>query len=63
MIQIRKGKKEILHLQKLLDVTAARTEKTEVDIEDVTTAVLELAELYAEQDDAIVELAEIIGGE
>lgn len=30
---------------------------------DLEGALVELAELYAEQDDAIVELADLIGGE
>lgn len=32
-------------------------------VNDLESAVVELAELYAEQDDAIVELAELVGGE
>lgn len=57
---IRIMRKDIARLQRENDrLRSELTEKAEV----LESALVELAELYAEQDDAIVELAEIIGGE
>ncbi len=36
---------------------AAAAEQNTVNIEDITSALVELGELFAEQDDALVELA------
>lgn len=40
----------------------AENEQLKRKNEDAENALVELAELYAEQDDALVELAELIGG-
>lgn len=45
-----------------LEYGAACAAQNSSDITDVTSALVELAELFAEQDDALVELAELIGG-
>ena len=47
---IKKPNREQEHLQKMRDLRA----------QELENAVLELAELFAEQEDALVELAEII---
>ena len=44
----------------LVEEQAARLEASKLTVEDLTGAVLELGELLAEQDDALVELAELI---
>lgn len=43
-----------------LENAGAGAEQNSINIEDVTEAVLELGELLAEQDDAIVEIAGLI---
>lgn len=40
-----------------LENAAAAAEQNTVNIEDITSALVELGELFAEQDDALVELA------
>lgn len=56
-------KRKKLDLSTLADIEngAAGAEQNAVDIEDVMTALVELGDMMAAQDDAIVELAEIIG--
>ena len=44
----------------IVEEQAAKIEESKLTIEDLTGAVLELGELLAEQDDALVELAELI---
>lgn len=56
-----KRKKMALHLMADIENAVASAEKNAVDIEDVMTALVELGDMMAAQDDAIVELAEIIG--
>ncbi len=56
-----KRKKMALDLIADIENAVASAEKNTVDIEDVMTALVELGDMMAAQDDAIVELAEIIG--
>jgi len=56
-----KRKKMALDLMADIENAVASAEKNAVDIEDVMTALVELGDMMAAQDDAIVELAEIIG--
>ena len=56
-----KRKKMALDLMADIENAVAGAEKNAVDIEDVMTALVELGDMMAAQDDAIVELAEIIG--
>lgn len=58
---IRKGIKELEHQRKKLDANIQKTAANTSSIEDVTDALIELGELFSEQDDALVELAGIIG--
>ena len=44
-----------------LDNAAAGAVTNGLSIEDLMNAIVELGELFAEQDDALVELAELIG--
>jgi hypothetical protein len=55
-------KKKKLDLSTLADIenANARTITDSVDINDIMTAMVELGDLIAEQDDALVELAELI---
>lgn len=46
-----------------LDNAAAGAENNALNINDIMDAMVELGELFAAQDDAIVELAELIEGE
>lgn len=46
----------------LAEEREAVIEASKLTVEDLTSAVLELGELFAEQDDALVELAELIAG-
>ena len=57
-------KKRLLDLndQAKLENADAGVIQNALNVEDLTTALLELGELFAEQDDALVELAELIGG-
>lgn len=57
---IFKRKKISLDLMADIENATACSAQNAVNIEDVTLAMLELGELFAEQDDAIVELAELI---
>ena len=43
-----------------LDNAQSGAVQNAINIEDLTNALLELGELFAEQDDALVELAELI---
>lgn len=43
-----------------LDNVRAGAEQNAVSIDDIMNAMVELGELFAEQDDALVELAELI---
>lgn len=56
-----KRKKMALDLMADIENAVASAEKNAVDIEDVMTALVELGDMMVAQDDAIVELAEIIG--
>lgn len=51
-----------LHEKAALEYAAAQAVKHEVNVDDLMNALVELGELFAEQDDALVELAELIGG-
>lgn len=55
-------KRKKIDLPTLADIenAAAKSEANSSSIEDVMSALAELGELFAEQDDAIVELAELI---
>lgn len=57
-------KKRLLDLndQAKLENADAGVVQNALNVEDLTMALLELGELFAEQDDALVELAELIGG-
>ncbi len=46
-----------------LDNARAGAEKNALSIDDIMNAIVELGELYAEQDDALVELAGLVEGE
>lgn len=46
-----------------LDNASAGVITNGASIEDLMNALVELGELFAEQDDALVELAELLGGE
>ena len=56
-------KRKELALSTIADIesAAAGAEQNAVDINDVMTALVELGDMMAAQDDALVELAEIIG--
>ena len=56
-----KRKKMALDLMADIENAVASAEKNAVDIEDVMTALVELGDMMAAQDEAIVELAEISG--
>lgn len=47
-------------LTALIDNLRARVGQNETNVDDITSALVELGELLAEQDDALVELAELI---
>lgn len=53
-------KKLDLHLLADIEHAATGVDQNAINIEDITVAMLELGELLAEQDDAIVELADLI---
>lgn len=55
-------KKKKIELPILADIenAAAGAEQNAINLEDVMGALVELGEIVAEQDDALVELAEII---
>ena len=57
-------KRKVLDLADRADLenAVARAANGELNIEDINNALVELGDLFAEQDDAIVELAEIIAG-
>ena len=61
-MEIRKGIRAIEHERKKLDVNIIQTKANAGSIDEIMDALVELGELFAEQDDAIVELAEMIGG-
>lgn len=61
MITIRKGKNGIERQQKKIDVNDLKLRATEGDVEDIMAALVELGDMIAAQDDAIVELADLIG--
>ena len=44
----------------MMENAAAAAEQNAINIEDISAALVELGELFAAQDDALVELAEII---
>lgn len=56
-------KRKEMDLGTLADIekAAAGTEQNAIDINDVMAALVELGDMMAAQDDALVELAEIIG--
>ena len=60
MITIRKGKSGIERLQKKTDANDLKLKAAEGNVEDIMTAIVELGDIIAAQDDAIVELAKII---
>ena len=60
MITIRKGKSGIERLQKKTDANDLKLKAAEGNAEDIMTAIVELGDIIAAQDDAIVELAKII---
>lgn len=62
MAELLKRKKLALTDMADLENAAARAAENAVSIEDIMNAMVELGELFAEQDDALVELAELIGG-
>lgn len=55
-------KRKKIDLPTLADIenATAKSEANSLSIDDVMSALAELGELFAEQDDAIVELAELI---
>jgi len=55
-------KRKKIDLPTLADIenATAKSEANSLNIDDVMSALAELGELFAEQDDAIVELAELI---
>lgn len=59
---IRKKAHDLEGQRKKLDVNIQRTLANAENIEDVLNALAELGELFAEQEDALVELAELIEG-
>lgn len=61
MITIRKGKNGIERQQKKIDVNDLKLRAAEGDVEDIVAALVELGDMIAAQDDAIVELADLIG--
>jgi len=61
MITIRKGKNGIERQQKKIDVNDLKLRAAEGDVEDIMAALVELGDMIAAQDDAIVELAGLIG--
>jgi len=61
MITIRKGKNGIERQQKKIDVNDLKLRAAEGDVEDIMAALVELGDMIAAQDDAIVELADLIG--
>lgn len=62
MAELLKRRKLALTDMADLENAAAGTAENAVNIEDIMNAIVELGELFAEQDDALVELAELIGG-
>lgn len=56
-------KKKKLDLSMLADLenAAAGAEQNAADVNDIMTALVELGDMIAAQDDAIVELADLIG--
>lgn len=61
MITIRKGKNGIERQQKKIDINDLKLRAAEGDVEDIMAALVELGDMIAAQDDAIVELADLIG--
>ena len=59
MIEVNKGLKPAERAE--LDNAAAGAVTNGAGIEDLMNAIVELGELFAEQDDALVELAGMIG--
>lgn len=59
MIPIKRSAMNAADMAKL-ENAVAKSETNELNIEDITNAIVELGDLFAAQDDAIVELAEII---
>lgn len=53
---------QLVQARCLAEERQAKIERAKLTIDDLTDAVMELGELYAAQDDAIVELAELIAG-
>lgn len=47
-------------MQKKIEVAFAKSNTNEANAEDIMSALVELGELFAAQDDALVEIAEII---
>lgn len=61
MALVKRRKMDLTDLADLENAVSAGETNT-VNIEDTMNALIELAELFSEQDDALVELAELIGG-
>lgn len=63
VITMKLLKKKKLDLSMLADLenAAAGAEKNAADVDDIMTALVELGDMIAAQDDAIVELADLIG--
>lgn len=60
MVVIRKKAHDLETQRKKLDANIQHTIENAGTIEDVLNALAELGELFAEQEDALVELAELI---
>lgn len=58
MVKINRNLRPLERAQ--LDNAQSGAVQNATNIEDITNALLELGELFAEQDDALVELAELI---
>lgn len=54
-------KKISLSMMADIENAVAGAEQNAINVDDLTSALVELGELFAEQDDALVELAELIG--
>lgn len=52
-----------LSLSTMSDIenAVANSEQNSLDVNDITAAIIELSEMLAEHDDALVELAELLG--
>lgn len=52
--------KMVAAINRRIEHATAQARQNAENLEDITNAIVELGELFAEQDDALVELAEII---